>query len=553
MIGVIARADEHAWVREFFELFKTPWEFHRAARSYDVVLCADGAAREPGAKLVLIFGGAANPFDAELGLQSGAVQSNVTVEHDGSPVPIHGNCLAFGRGELPLAGTQGFAAVSQSRNGQQLVRVGFDLFAETRELLTRGQDARHARVPTLDHLIAMVRGWMVRAGIRFVEIPPVPAGYCFTACLTHDVDHPRIRHHKFDHTMLGFLQRAVVGSVVGICRGRLSPGQLGRNWLAVLKLPFVHLGLAKDFWKQTERYLELEKGLGSTFFVVPTKQNPGRSVNRNHSDRRATLYEAADIADDLRTINAAGGEVGVHGIDAWLDGASGRAERERVAKAAGTAGGGVRMHWLCFDEKSPAALEAAGFSYDSTVGYNECAGYRAGTLQVYRPAGAEQLLELPLHVMDTALFYPGYMNLSPQDATAAVQELLGHAGRFGGVLTINWHDRSLAPERLWDRFYVKLLDELRRQRAWCPTAGQAVGWFRHRRSAQIEVLPGADSRLRVRVKLAPRQKNLPGLRIRFHNAPGQNGPASGPVDVEFGDDFSEVGEVLEPPVGGVAG
>ena len=54
MIGVIARADEHAWVREFFELFKTPWEFHRAARSYDVVLCADGAAREPGAKLVLI-------------------------------------------------------------------------------------------------------------------------------------------------------------------------------------------------------------------------------------------------------------------------------------------------------------------------------------------------------------------------------------------------------------------------------------------------------------------------------------------------------------------
>ncbi len=40
MIGVIADSAEQEVVREFFELFKTPWEFYRRDRRYEVVLCA---------------------------------------------------------------------------------------------------------------------------------------------------------------------------------------------------------------------------------------------------------------------------------------------------------------------------------------------------------------------------------------------------------------------------------------------------------------------------------------------------------------------------------
>jgi hypothetical protein len=32
MIGIIANPSEHAMVCEFFELFKTPWEFYRPDR-----------------------------------------------------------------------------------------------------------------------------------------------------------------------------------------------------------------------------------------------------------------------------------------------------------------------------------------------------------------------------------------------------------------------------------------------------------------------------------------------------------------------------------------
>ena len=48
--------------------------------------------------------------------------------------------------------------------------------------------------------------------------------------------------------------------------------------------------------------------------------------------------------------------------------------------------------------------------------------------------------------MDTALFYPSYMNFSDEQAGAAMLPLIENAARFGGVVTINWHDRSLGPK-----------------------------------------------------------------------------------------------------------
>ena len=64
---------------------------------------------------------------------------------------------------------------------------------------------------------------------------------------------------------------------------------------------------------------------------------------------------------------------------------------------------------------------------------------------MYKPLDATRLLELPLHVMDTALFYPSYRNLSPQQARMQLRQMVDNAVHFGGTLTINWHDRSIAP------------------------------------------------------------------------------------------------------------
>ena len=42
MIGVIANASDCQVVYEFFELFKTPWEFYRTDRHYDVLIVSEG-------------------------------------------------------------------------------------------------------------------------------------------------------------------------------------------------------------------------------------------------------------------------------------------------------------------------------------------------------------------------------------------------------------------------------------------------------------------------------------------------------------------------------
>jgi hypothetical protein len=186
------------------------------------------------------------------------------------------------------------------------------------------------------------------------------------------------------------------------------------------------------------------------------------------------------------------------------------------------------MHWLYTNQESPAVLEEADFSYDSTVGYNETVGYRAGTGQVFKPFRADRLLELPLHVMDTALFYPDYLDLSEEEASAWLAPFLDNGVRYGGVLTVNWHDRSIAPERLWDDFYVGLLGELTRKGALFCTASQAVSWFRLRRSVVFENST-VDGEMRVKVS-AGHGEDVPGLRLRFYQ-PGASPGRIGKSDV----------------------
>ena len=92
-----------------------------------------------------------------------------------------------------------------------------------------------------------------------------------------------------------------------------------------------------------------------------------------------------------------------------------------------------------------------------------------------------------------------------------------NAVRLGGTLTINWQDRSLAPERLWGGCYVNLIQDLRSRGAWFTTAGQAVSWFRKRRSATFESDAAEPGHVRAKAS-GDQGGDLPRLRLRIHNA-----------------------------------
>ena len=520
MIGVVANEAEHSTVVEFFELFKTPWEFWRPGSRYDVLLCSNSTIPKNDARLLLSYGSQQQAFERGRGIKTQSVREHQFVSFRGERMPIYGNCLLFdGHGDKILlhAGTNSATAISTASGGQVVVRLGFDLFEEVHHLLTKGQPAELAGIPTLDLHISLLRELIVSQGLTLVEIPPVPAEHRFIVSLTHDVDHPRVRQHICDCTMFGFLYRALIGSVIDFCRGRRSLRQVITNWKAAFSLPLVFAGIVKDFWNQVDRYLELERDYASTFFVIPTKGSAGVDSHGRIRAKRASRYALADIADDLKKLLSANREIAVHGIDAWRDSAKGRDECQDVQRITGTAETGVRMHWLYFDSQAPATLEKAGFSYDSTVGYNEAIGYRAGTAQVFKHPNVDRLLELPLHIMDTALFYPSYMNLSDDEARAAMLSLIENVTRFGGVLTINWHDRSLGPERLWADVYATLLRDLRAQAPWFATALQTVSWFRKRRATSFVNDTQEGGSIRVQPANDPTATGLPPLTVRVYN------------------------------------
>ena len=180
------------------------------------------------------------------------------------------------------------------------------------------------------------------------------------------------------------------------------------------------------------------------------------------------------------------------------------------------------MHWLCFDPASPRLLEEAGFRYDSTFGYNDAVGYRAGTAQLFRPFGVTNLLELPLHIQDTALLSKS----SKTDAWRLCDAILKNSAKHGGVLTLLWHTRSLAPERQWGGFYQRLLERLK-GRVWFGSAGEVVEWFRKRRAFSFRDLT---------LDYKGEAFETPGLLLRFHD------PARGVKDFDWSDCGKSYGE-----------
>lgn len=511
MIGVAANQTELMWVTEFFELFKTPWEPLVAGKPYQVVVIADGQTEPIDARLALVYGSDAHPLDARLGTTAQPAAAGELCWSDAN-IPVYGRIATF-RGPHADA----FVSSGQEPAGYRAMsgttpvrRVGYDLFREVAVLLTAGQPVSAAEVPTLEMHIAIMRQCLEDEAIEFLEIPPRPHGYAFTCCLTHDVDFFGIRRHGADRTLGGFVARGTAGALADVLRGRRPLDEALRSIGAVLSLPLVYAGMASDFWHPFDDYAKADRGHPSTFYLVPFKNRPGVSPQGVVEPRRAVAYGVEDIEPDVKGASRPRTEFAVHGLDAWRDATAGSAEMAALASVTGQQKSGVRMHWLYFDDDSPRLLEEAGFEYDSTWGYNDAVGFRAGTLQVFQLPGTDALLELPLTIMDTALLYPGRMDLPREQAHARCRGIIASARRFGGALVVNWHDRSLAPERQWGASYDDVLDEVEAEKPWFATATEAVDWFRWRRSIRFE---GGDDPERVTVRAPSLNEGLPPARL----------------------------------------
>jgi hypothetical protein len=544
MIGVICADREKPAVREFFQLFKTPWMFCESSDPCDVLIVTSAAALPTSftARLVIAFGATEMRDDVLLGVWPRSRARDAMLEADDLQLPLYTGALTLAGGATILGRSASSGApliVKRMIGSFPAIRCGYDLFSEVEFLLSSGQPRERAGTPTLDLHIALVRRWIVAAGISLWEIPPAPPGHQFLACLTHDVDFLGIRRHRLDRTLTGFLLRASLGSLSGFIRGRRSLRYLLRNWAALLSLPLVYAGILPDFWLPFDRYIKVDGEFRSTFFVIPFADRPGRGLDGPTDPRRSVKYAAREIRPWLSKLRSLDFEIGVHGIDAWCDRAVSADELREVAELTGQAELGVRMHWLYFDASSFATVEQAGFRYDASIGYNDAVGFRAGTTQVFRPLSVERLLELPLHIQDTALFFPGRMNCAEQEALDLCERVLDWTQRLGGVSTLSWHERSLVPERQWDGAYRWLLAQLRQRGAYVAPARDVVSWFSARRSVDLQGARVEADRLQALADRGPGAAALPDLVLRIHGSPPDRdgAGASDFVDISVDSDY----------------
>jgi hypothetical protein len=554
MIGIVENEFDSLVVAEFFELFKTEWGFVQPHTNYDVIITSGESDVRQDAALVIIYNSQRIPYDAgkNYTLQENKKTGLVTFFDAQLPLYCHSSTVMMEDTPISLDHTGTLMVrIEDDKNKTTVYRLGYDLFDEARHLLTQGQPPQHAHIPTLDIHIDILRTIILCSGLHVVEIPPTPAGYEIIGCLTHDVDFVNIRDHFFDHSFFGFCYRALITSAVDLVKGRISARKVLKNYLSVLSLPLVFAGILKDPWERSQHYVSLEKKYKSSFFFIPLKNSAGRNLNNDPSHwMRAAQYNITKVKNIIAYLKDNNKEIGLHGIDAWAAVESAAAEKKLLEKESGSSPAGTRMHWLYFSEKSHEILDKTGFAYDSTVGYNDSIGYRAGTAQAYRPLGISALLELPLHIQDVALFTPSFLNLTEKQALPVCLRLLETTKKYGGAITLLWHFNTIGPEKFWGNFYAALIKELEDMHAWISSADEVVDWYNKRRGAAFDIQSMSKDELCIRLHEGCSAATPPlKMRVYFPIHEGPGSPHTSVKRKQFADAaWNESGHVCIPLV-----
>ncbi len=228
----------------------------------------------------------------------------------------------------------------------------------------------------------------------------------------------------------------------------------------------LHKNLIHDPQRQARWILNKEAKLGvnSTWFIF------GKD---DYEDPRQNYISDPDIRARLLQ-NLDGREVGLHGSPESAYNPAALARELNLLRSHGFEVDGYRSHYLNFDyQKSFQILEEAGLLYDSTLGYWENVGFRAGISFPFFPFNIAQnrpfrVLEIPLIVMDTTLYSKKAMDLRPQSALRAVKRLIDMAEKYQSHLSLLWHNTSFDPidYPLWSGVYWSSLRYAVAKRAW---------------------------------------------------------------------------------------
>jgi len=192
-------------------------------------------------------------------------------------------------------------------------------------------------------------------------------------------------------------------------------------------------------WNNLEELLEFDRehGVRSTFFVAVSR---GRGIS----------YSLDQARRAIRLIRRKGFDVGVHGI-AYDDVKKMREEHKVFREISGLNNFGSRIHYLKMGKHSLDHLSKIGYLFDSTE-------FSTELKQPYRYGN---ILEIPLHIMDTYLFSPFYKGYSLEQAIDYTKGTIKNAGNK--IVNILLHQRHFSDEfpkyKKWYKWFVEYCQE----------------------------------------------------------------------------------------------
>lgn len=273
------------------------------------------------------------------------------------------------------------------------------------------------------------------------------------AVISHDIDIP----YYFGK----------IRSVLSGVKARLTSEGVGSSAQQLFSYIKVRAGMEKDRFATFDYIMQTQaqRGIKSTWFILLCSDNLwGLDLDK--------------YARQLQSIAAAGHEIGLHpGYDSYLDPERRNVEKKAIEQLSGCTITGARNHFLRF--KIPESYHVAcdtGFSYDSTLGFAECEGFRAGFCSPFKPFDPQRrqtldILEIPMSIMDGT--FRDYLHLPPHEAEVRIKAMIDHVADVRGTIVFNWHNTFLlAEEAAWRKVYENSLDYLISKNAVFTTADE---------------------------------------------------------------------------------
>ena len=227
---------------------------------------------------------------------------------------------------------------------------------------------------------------------------------------------------------------------------------------------------------ELQKWMEIEDSFGfhSTFFFLPDKIEKPHLYDPvyRYGDEMPFDGRQISLKEAMQKIDQMGWGVGLHGsyYSATTPGLL-KEQKTQLEAALGKEVISTRQHWLHYDiNVTPVLQSEAGFKVDSTQGFNRSVGFRAGTAFPYfcfdhKSGKSLPILEVPLNIMDSALFNPNALEYNAEFAQKHCLKFLDIVESVGGCLTLNFHPNYLSDERFIST-YKFILQEAHIRGAW---------------------------------------------------------------------------------------